>query len=256
MEESSTQSTRSPVETELRRRPLDRGFVGAAVAIGAAYCVLIVAVGHLVGKEAAGIAGAALTAVVVAILREFETLRFRRLATQDRRDIQIPRISFWYLVLVAASMAGIVHSLELLLSPFVGLGARAAHLVTIDPKSPAAELFSALFGNPWVLLAFFIIQFTGYFVAGMLCGRLAPNERYTYAVLAALLNLLFNVVLLVSQALLQAALVNIHMFPKLITSALWPGGVTWLVMVFAAFLGAVVGFRLRGRASISSVAAA
>ena len=46
-----------------RKKLFDRKFVLAAVLIGVAYAVIVVLVEKIVGKEAAGVAGVALTAL-------------------------------------------------------------------------------------------------------------------------------------------------------------------------------------------------
>ena len=71
----------------------DRKFVYAACAIGAAYALIIAVLGALVGKEAAGVAGVALTALATAIFKQFETLRFQTIAEQEERTVVIPRLN-------------------------------------------------------------------------------------------------------------------------------------------------------------------
>src|SRR5262249_56048662 len=77
---------------------LDKKFVYAACAIGAAYALIISGLGFLLGKEAAGVAGVALTALASAIFKQFETLRFKTIAEQQERTVSIPRLNLPYLL--------------------------------------------------------------------------------------------------------------------------------------------------------------
>src|SRR5262249_57597604 len=85
---------------------LDKKFVYAACAIGAAYALIISGLGFLLGKEAAGVAGVALTALASAIFKQFETLRFKTIAEQQERTVSIPRLNFPYFLLLVFAFHG------------------------------------------------------------------------------------------------------------------------------------------------------
>src|SRR5262249_60314728 len=86
---------------------LDKKFVYAACAIGAAYALIISGLGFLLGKEAAGVAGVALTALASAIFKKFETLRFKTIAEQQERTVSLPRLKLPYLLLLVFAFPGI-----------------------------------------------------------------------------------------------------------------------------------------------------
>src|SRR5262245_66071918 len=94
---------------------LDKKFVYAACAIGAAYALIISGLGFLLGKEAAGVAGVALTALASAIFKQFETLRFKTIAEQQERTVSIPRLNLPYLLLLVFSF----HCFQVLLGLFL-----------------------------------------------------------------------------------------------------------------------------------------
>jgi hypothetical protein len=92
----------------------DKKFVYAACAIGAAYALIIAGLGSLLGAQAAGVAGVALTALATAIFKQFETLRFKTIAEQEERTVSIPRLNIPYLLLLVCAFQGIQLFLGLL----------------------------------------------------------------------------------------------------------------------------------------------
>ena len=92
----------------------DQRFVYAACTIGAAYALIIAGLGSWLGKEAAGVAGVALTALATAIFKQFETLRFKRIAEREERTVSIPRLNMPYLLLLVFAMAGIQYLVGML----------------------------------------------------------------------------------------------------------------------------------------------
>src|SRR5207247_8624726 len=82
-------------------------FLSAACEIGAAYSLIITGLSFLLGKEAAGVAAVALTALATAIFKQFETLRFKTIAEHEERTVSIPRLNIPYLLLLVFAFNGI-----------------------------------------------------------------------------------------------------------------------------------------------------
>jgi phosphatidylserine synthase len=101
---------------------LDKKFVGGAIALGLAYALIIVALDHFIGKEAAGVAGVALTALAGAIFKQFETLRFRQIQEHEATVVLVPRLYSWYLLLLIFSFYGLpLHCPAFTTSALAGL---------------------------------------------------------------------------------------------------------------------------------------
>ena len=84
----------------------DRKFVIAAVVIGSSYALMVALVGRMLGKDAAGVAGIALTALPTALLRQFETLRFRKMSENDSVCVDVPRVNFTRVTTITFAFMG------------------------------------------------------------------------------------------------------------------------------------------------------
>ena len=84
----------------------DKRFVGAAIAIGSAYSLIVVVLARLLGKDAAAVAAVALIALAAAIFKQFETLRFRQIPERESTVIFVQRLYSWYLLLLMFSFYG------------------------------------------------------------------------------------------------------------------------------------------------------
>jgi hypothetical protein len=60
------------MNTAASAQVFDKKFVMAAALVGAVYAAVVATLGALVGKEAAGVAGVALTALATGIFKQFE----------------------------------------------------------------------------------------------------------------------------------------------------------------------------------------
>jgi|RhiMetdeSRZDD1v2_1073273.scaffolds.fasta_scaffold23266_6 hypothetical protein len=206
-------------------RGFDKTFVVSVLIIGGVYAAIVVACDSLIGKEAAGVVGAALTAVVIAILREFETLRFHHPPKGEETELIIPRISGWLLVLFTATFLGV----QLILNQTLNAVVRAANSFLNITAPPVIVTIVTVGG--WAI---------SYTLGGYLCGRTVPTRRYMYPVSAAIIGLVvFNAVTLLPIFLLERDLVSQTAY----TSTLLPFGVYWLLYIATAALGARYGFR-------------
>jgi hypothetical protein len=89
-----------------RKKLFDGKFVRAAVLIGVAYAVIVVVVEKIVGKEAAGVAGVALTALAVGTLQRFETLRFRKISDDKSTWVDVPPVNVWRVIVLTFAFFG------------------------------------------------------------------------------------------------------------------------------------------------------
>lgn len=216
----------------------DKKFVYAACAIGAAYALIIAGLGFLLGKEAAGVAGVALTALAAAIFKQFETLRFKRIAEQEERTVSIPRLNIPYLILLVCAFQGIQLFLGLLLRAiFDSFG-----WFKLNPSATLESSFGSLFTDYRFLASVVGVVALSYFAGGYLCGRTAPRVSFSYALIGSMLSL-FLVMLLQEMSVMALdwrEAVSIFTNP-----VLYVAGIFWGVYAACAFLGARIGFRGR-----------
>jgi hypothetical protein len=162
----------------------DKKFVYAACAIGAVYALIIAGLGFLLGKEAAGVAGVALTALAGAIFKQFETLRFKRIAEREERTVSIPRLNIAYLILLVCAFQGIQLFVGLLLSGiFTSFG-----WFKVTP-STTFESFGEIMTDYRFLVSIVGATALSYFTGGYLCGRTAPRVSFSYALIGSILSL-------------------------------------------------------------------
>lgn len=124
---------------------LDRKFVSAAVLIGSAYALIVVAIGFFAGKEAAGVAGVALTAIATAVFKQFENLRFRQLREAEGKEIAVE--SPLVLLTLVSSISGAqgLVGVVLLMAPFAFFSVDAfMQYAMLSPMAVATTAFVAL----------------------------------------------------------------------------------------------------------------
>ena len=209
----------------------------AACAIGAAYALIIAGLGSLLGAQAAGVAGVALTALATAIFKQFETLRFKTIAEQEERTVSIPRLNIPYLLLLAFAFQG----LQVLVGMMFGVILASSGLFKITP-STTLESFGELFNDYRFLLLIVGAAAVSYVTGGYLCGRTAPRVSFSYALIGSILSLVLGMILQLMSVIAhdwRAAL------SALGNPAFYVFGIFWGVYAACAFLGARVGFRGR-----------
>lgn len=176
-------------------RLFDRKFVNAAIAIGVGYAVVIAIISSLLGRDAAGAAGVALTALATGIFKQFESLRFTR--TSDRQTtIEVPKLRIGYLILVSLSFLGA----EILSGILFGIIGSTLGLV---PKGTAMDMESIL-SKFWALIL--IAKCLAMIGCGALVGSTSARLSgltFTYVFMGAFIAFLFNQLFLF-QAMLQA----------------------------------------------------
>jgi hypothetical protein len=233
-------AARKPAGTSLRGNDLhskdlfDRKFVIAACLIGAAYAGIIALIERLVGKEAAGVAGVALTALATTIFSRFEKLQFVRKSRSSAVEVAIPRLSILRVLLIAFCCLG----LQAVLGIAIGLADVALHIfpITADIASVAT-----MTGN-WKFITMLVsADVSSFFASGFLASRFFKSRLYAEVAIASFLALVFNNGLPLILALLQsreAFLSTIHALPW------WPP-LVWLLYVGSALFGAWLGARQR-----------
>lgn len=95
--------TNAPLTT---RDLVDKKFVTAALILGVIYALIVVLVGNILGKEAAGVAGVALTALATALFKKFETLQFRKMSEEESVWVEVPPINPWLVAVITFAFIG------------------------------------------------------------------------------------------------------------------------------------------------------
>jgi hypothetical protein len=216
------------------KQMFDRKFVIAATLIGVVYTALVVILGTVLGKEAAGVAGVALTALATGIFKQFETLRFRQQTSDAGVSINVPAFRIWYFLLILFAFFGLQTVLGFILGVvFVALGQ------TPDVSDPLA--FSAFFSS-WRLYVLLGVNAVAYFFGGYLVGKTAPSVTYTYAVVAAMLSLILPVIVQVTAILILGGLATLKLSAADMVANLYLAAF-WLAYIFATLIGSKLGFR-------------
>jgi hypothetical protein len=211
----------------------DRKFVFAALIIGIAYATIVVLLGTLMGKEAAGVAGVALTALAGAIFKQFETLRFRSLALNEETTVYISKISWWYLTLFVFANLGTQTVFGLVFGEILSV-------FGYMPNLNANESFGGLLTDPKILIGLVGITLLAHIFSGFICGKTAPTLQYSYALLACFASLLIPIVMIVVAQSVRNLSLKMFLEPAIYTT-----GIYWLVYLAGSFFGARVGFKNR-----------
>ncbi len=199
----------------------DKKFVYAACAIGAAYALIITGLSFLLGKEAAGVAAVALTALATAIFKQFETLRFKTIAEHEERTVSIPRLNIPYLLLLVFAFNGIQVLVGMLSGVIAGSFGWFKDVASFNYR------FLVLIGG---------VAAVSCFAGGYLCGRTAPRVSFSYASIGSILSLVVGMILQVIAVGWRAALS---------AKPVYTVPIFWGVYAACAFLGARIGFRGR-----------
>lgn len=206
---------------------LDKNFVVAASIIGAVYAVIVVTLGSLVGKEAAGVAGVALTAIATGIFKQFETLRFRQISHEEERQIPVPVLSWWRVVVFTSTFMG----LKVFFGMVAGVLLASTDLV---PQINGMESFMELLFDYRVLVVMVGINCLILALGGFVMTKAFRIGTYSTLLISALLaSLLEGLLPLIPMAILEFGL----FVETLKSGALWPAAF-WLLYVAAALLGA------------------
>jgi hypothetical protein len=212
---------------------VDRGFVWAAVVIGTVYVSLVVAAAALVGKEAAGVASVALTALATAVFQQFERLRFRTLSNEETKVISLPDFSVWNLTLIVFAFVG----LESVGGMLLGLAVAAKSMEVEFLQFMTSDSLSALMRQWELLLAAVAIKCFCTFLGGIGCGRMAQSHHYGYAALGSFLATFISAALPV-----LAAMVGVNASLKdVMDSGIYLLTPFWLLYVLCAMVGARAG---------------
>jgi hypothetical protein len=215
------------------QRSVDRGFVWAAAMIGTVYVGLVVAVGALAGKEAAGVASVALTALATAVFQQFERLRFKTLSSDETKVILLPSFSGWYLMLMLFAFVG----LEYVGGMFLGIAVAAKGMEMEFLQFAASQSLSELLKHWEVFLALVGIKCFGTFLGGICCGRIARSHHYGYAALASFLATLLSAAFPVASALIGG---DVHL-GDILGSGIYLLTPFWFLYVLCALVGARAG---------------
>jgi hypothetical protein len=221
----------------------DRKFVVAAIVIGVAYTTIVVVLGTLIGKDAAGIAGVALTALATGIFKQFETLRFRQQTDDSTKSIELPAFRIWYFLLILFAFIGVQVVLGAVLGSIIGA-------LGWMPDMTRPETLLNLLTDKRIWISIVGLTAIGYFIGGYLIGKTAPSVTYTYAIVATFLTNLLTLLLQVIPLLVRdLSAIKIFAEPSTYTS-----GIFWLLFVFVSLIGAKLGFRKNIPSSVEAMA--
>jgi hypothetical protein len=206
----------------------DRRFVVGALLIGGGYAAIVSLIGWFLGKEVAGVAGVALTALATAIFKQYETLQFKAQAESASTVIQLPRLNTWFLATLVAAFLGVQVLLD-----FVP-GIVFAFLGYFEKLTSMQDLYH-FFREHLLLIA--AITALSHGLAGFLTAKTHMYTALSYPVIASVLS---DVAQTVAQV---AGLVAQH--PESIRLLLGPSfyvfGLFWLGYALAALIGARIG---------------
>jgi hypothetical protein len=180
----------------------DRQFIVAALAIGVGYALILVVFSHVLNPAAEGVAGVALTSLALGIFKKFETLRFKKVATDEERTFEVPRIRFSRLVLATILCFCLSYVVPLIIS-FSYLIWRLQS-VSLTSQNVFSTIFNmgkdmGRYEDTHKLYYFALIGCVciANFLFGSICGRLAPRRSaYFYAVVASLLTQVFPIMMI------------------------------------------------------------
>lgn len=215
------------MEQNITSQVFDRKFVTAASVIGTLYATVVVILGAALGKEAAGVAGVALTALATGIFKQFETLRFKAIAESEAHNIKVPSLSFPRIVLVCFSFMGF----QMVLGLFAGILLAALDLM---PKMTGLEDFIDLLTNWKILVSVAGLNGLSYFGVAYIVPKAFRLTMYSDITIGALLSAAIQGL----APLIPLMIKNISLFVEFFKSgALWPA-MFWLFYVGCAFIGA------------------
>jgi hypothetical protein len=218
----------------------DRRFVGAATVIGCIYALIVVALTQVIGKEAAGAAGIALTALATGIFRQFESLRFRALAQHEYRDVPLPQPDKLLLVLLALAF----HGGQKIFGLVMGI---VFAVFSLLPATDSIEsMLSSIWGD-WKIVASLVVGHgMAILLVSFLAARALTRLRYSTILFAILLAALIDL----CYPLAIVAADNPSDVPAYLASgALWPA-VFWSAFLAIGLLGAWLAHRGRPAAPL------
>jgi hypothetical protein len=178
----SLQSDGGTLTESSAEQVLDTKFITAALIIGIAYVAVIMLVYWTAGKESAGVAGVALTAIATAVFREFEKLRFKALAESQGTTVNVPSLSLPRIALICFAMAGASFLFSLAIGELVVILLAPAPLEKLELE----DIFSLI--SDWRAFASIIgVKLLAFFFVGYLVPKGFRFSSYSDITIAALL---------------------------------------------------------------------
>ena len=215
----------------------DRAFVIAAALIGSFYVVLIWLITKVAGQAVAGVAGVALTALATGIFKQFETLRFKRVAEGPGRTILLPAFNPYFFALCTFAILGLQVALG-----FV-IGIVTSRLGQIPENPNVGDFMNFIVGNKTMLFVAVTVTFVTYLTAGFLIGKTARSVTYTYAVTATLTAYLLPLLGMIATFLLVKGWAGLKDSWPVFLQQASQLGTFGLLYVFGALVGTKLGFR-------------
>lgn len=157
---------------------MDRGFVAAAILIGAAYMLIMVVLNKFVGAAAASVGGVALTAFATGVFKQFETLRFK--AVEHPHVVALPSVRGYDVTAAIMSLYGVQVMTGLVGAPFlIWIVGKLDSSFSFDPvTNPLLQVMS----DHRLLAGILILSLISFWLGGFLVGKTVP--RLTVATIA------------------------------------------------------------------------
>ena len=151
----------------------DRKFVTAAVVIASFYALIVVVVERMLGKDAAGVSGVALTGLATALLRQFETLRFRKMSENESVCVDVPRVDLSRVTTIAFA--------------FLGAQYLFGFAIALLPETWLSEEV--------VVVLVIVATLLSYFIISLLVARAFVPVRYSTVAFAVLISQIASVLM-------------------------------------------------------------
>ncbi len=165
----------------------DKKFVTTAVILAAVYAGIVIIVNKILGKEAAGVAGVALTALATAIFKQFESLRFQTTPAVSGTSTTVSTLfSWWKVLLIAFLFSGITRLFIELVDGVVPL--------LFHPTTPYLADFYTINGK---LINHYTIweqstKCIAYLLSGIIATRAFKKISFSVIVIAGLIGVILD----------------------------------------------------------------
>lgn len=194
---------------------LDGKFVLAALIIGAAYSVIVVLLAYFAGKEMAGVAGVALTALATAIFKQFERLRFEAVAVTE--GLTLVAENPYVLTMLTALIYGVNAIILSVSATLILLFAPLNEVILYIVKYPEQSI------KAFTTISTIYISIS-FFVSSHYSVRAMKVVRYSSVIISTLIVLIssFLIQLVTCQAIAKEMNIEIPVASYIGACSLWP----------------------------------
>jgi hypothetical protein len=201
------------------RELFDKKFVIAAIVLGGIYALIVVLIGIMIGKDAAGVAGVALTALATALFKKYETLQFRRMSDGESAWVDVPPINIWRITTIAFTFGGAEYILGVATS--------------LLPETWISDWRIVFLNVGGTLFVYFILSFV--------VAKAFINLRYSTVAFAVFLTQILSILI----AAVRFRSVVAYLLQYGLGPTLGAQGALWLIFEVVALLGVRIGLPSR-----------